>query len=141
MLTQNLQDNELDLEDTVESIFSVQGNFAASKGVRRVVVVSPDLPSCVVGDKRYVYKILFNVLHNAIKFTAQGGVDLRVGWVGERLRFEVEDTGRGIAPDRQAHIFHRFEHADVQTNRADGGTGLGLTLSPTALAKYGQRLV
>ena len=82
----------------------------------------------VRADRQRLQQVLNNLLDNAIKFTAQGGVDLRVRWVGERLRFEVEDTGRGIAPDRQAHIFHRFEHADVQTNRAYGGTGLGLTL-------------
>jgi signal transduction histidine kinase/CheY-like chemotaxis protein len=101
---------------------------AQEKGL--VLQAHIDVPDAlhVRADRQRLQQVLNNLLDNAIKFTAQGGVDLRVGWVGERLRFEVEDTGRGIAPDRQAHIFHRFEHADVQTNRAYGGTGLGLTL-------------
>ena len=82
----------------------------------------------VRADRQRLQQVLNNLLDNAIKFTAQGGVELRVRWADERLRFEIQDTGRGIAPDRQAHIFRRFEHADVQTNRAYGGTGLGLTL-------------
>ena len=82
----------------------------------------------VRADRQRLQQVLNNLLDNAIKFTAQGGVELRGRWADERLRFEVQDTGRGIAPDRQVHIFRRFEHADVQTNRAYGGTGLGLTL-------------
>jgi len=79
-------------------------------------------------DRQRLQQVLGLLLDNAIKFTAQGQVLLRVSQVGERLRCEVHDTGRGIAPERQAHIFNRFEYADVQTNRTYGGTGLGLTI-------------
>jgi CheY-like chemotaxis protein len=56
------------------------------------------------------------------------------------LRFEVQDTGRGIPPERQEHIFRRFEHVDVQTNRAYGGTGLGLTLCEKLVTLHGGRI-
>ena len=79
-------------------------------------------------DRQRLLQVLGLLLDNAIKFTAQGQVLLRVRQSGERLRCEVHDTGRGIAPERQAHIFNRFEYADVQTNRTYGGTGLGLTI-------------
>lgn len=79
-------------------------------------------------DRQRLQQVLGNLLDNAIKFTSHGRVSVRVQVKGTRLRFVVEDTGRGIALDRQAHIFRRFEHADVQTNRAYGGTGLGLSL-------------
>lgn len=82
----------------------------------------------VRADRQRLQQVLNNLLDNAIKFTAQGGVELRVRSAGEHLRFEIQDTGRGIAPDLQAHIFRRFEYADVQTNRTYRGTGLGLTL-------------
>ena len=59
---------------------------------------------------------------------------------GHCLRFEVQDTGRGIPLERQQHIFRRFEHADVQTNRAYGGTGLGLTLCEKLVTLHGGRI-
>jgi CheY-like chemotaxis protein len=71
---------------------------------------------------------LRNLLGNALKFTTQGEVLLHIHAGHDRLNFEVRDTGRGIALDQQAHIFRRFEHADVQTTRAYGGTGLGLSI-------------
>jgi len=101
---------------------------AAGKGLAFRFEAEGTLPEVVRADERRLRQILINLLDNAIKFTAQGQVLLRVSQVGERLRCEVHDTGRGIAPERQAHIFNRFEYADVQTNRTYGGTGLGLTI-------------
>ena len=75
-----------------------------------------------------------------LKFTAKGQVCLRVWQTGDRLHLEVHDTGRGIAPERQVHIFNRFEHADVQTNRAYGGTGLGLTICDKLVHLFGGQI-
>ena len=90
--------------------------------------LSPEVPQWVLVDAVRLRQILVNLLDNAIKFTHQGGIELRVTARPEGLRFEVEDSGRGIAPERQQQIFNRFEHADVQTKRAYGGTGLGLAI-------------
>jgi CheY-like chemotaxis protein len=69
-------------------------------------------------------------------------VAMTLAWLarGEVLRLEVQDSGRGIAPERQQHIFNRFEHADAQTNRAYGGTGLGLTVCEKLVALHGGQI-
>jgi CheY-like chemotaxis protein len=85
-------------------------------------------------------QILNNLVDNAIKFTPQGVVLIAVKAQGDRLRFEVKDSGRGIPRERQQHIFRRFEHADVQTNRAYGGTGLGLTLCEKLVTLHGGQI-
>jgi CheY-like chemotaxis protein len=76
---------------------------------------------------------LFNVIGNAVKFTQDGGVTVRLGLVGEaerrKLRCEVEDTGIGIPPEAQVALFDRFAQADTGTTRRFGGTGLGLAIS------------
>ena len=69
-----------------------------------------------------------NLLDNAIKFTSEGQIHLRVAALPERIRFEVQDTGRGIPVERQQQVFNRFEHADVQTKLDFGGAGLGLAI-------------
>jgi signal transduction histidine kinase/CheY-like chemotaxis protein len=73
-------------------------------------------------------QIVNHLLDNAIKFTASGRIDITCLVQGDRLWFEVQDTGRGIPMSRQLQIFNRFEHADEQTNRVYGGTGLGLAI-------------
>jgi CheY-like chemotaxis protein len=82
----------------------------------------------VKGDRQRLIQVFSNLLDNALKFTAAGRVDVRAQAVGGGILFEVQDTGIGIAADRQEHIFQGFEHADIQTNRQYGGTGLGLSI-------------
>lgn len=101
---------------------------AQAKGLALQADIDPGLPPFAHGDRQRLLQVLSNLLDNAIKFTAEGRVDLRLRAQGAGLRVEVQDTGLGIPQERQAHIFNRFEHADVQTNRTYGGTGLGLTL-------------
>lgn len=82
----------------------------------------------VAVDAHRLGQILSHLLDNAIKFTSSGRIDVVCLVQGQRLWFEVQDTGRGIPLSRQLQIFNRFEHADEQTNRAYGGTGLGLAI-------------
>lgn len=83
----------------------------------------------VNGDRQRLLQVLGHLLDNALKFTDRGSITLRAARVGERgVRFEVQDTGIGIAHDRHAHIFQGFEQADAQTNRQYGGAGLGLSI-------------
>ena len=101
---------------------------AQHKGLHLDWQIDPLLPPWLMADAVRLRQILTNLLDNAIKFTEQGEVRLRVRRVGEHIRFEVHDSGPGIALDRQKKIFNRFEHADLQTQRRYGGTGLGLAI-------------
>ena len=123
-----LHRTDLDLRELLRGLHIRYKARAREEGLACELQIDPRLTGHVHADRQRLQQVLANLLDNAIKFTAQGRVTLRAAPAGARVRFEVEDTGRGIAPDRQAHIFRRFEHADVQTNRAYGGTGLGLTL-------------
>jgi CheY-like chemotaxis protein len=91
----------------------------------------------VKGDRQRLVQVLNNLLDNAIKFTAVGQIVLRAQAVGGGVLFEVQDSGIGIAPDRQKQIFNGFEHADVQTNRQYGGTGLGLSICERLVSLQG----
>lgn len=116
------------------------GEKAQKKGLILRFERDARLPERVHGDQNRLLQILNNLVDNAIKFTHRGSVNLRVMSHGDSLRFEVQDEGRGIPIERQAHIFRRFEHADVQTNRAYGGTGLGLTLCEKLVTLHGGQI-
>lgn len=101
---------------------------AAAKGVQLRLHLDPQLPRWIWTDAHRMPQILSKLVDNAVKFTAQGRIDVRLQQSQGLLRLEVQDSGVGIAPERQAEIFKRFEHADVDTQRAFGGTGLGLAI-------------
>lgn len=94
----------------------------------------------VLIDVTRLGQIMSHLLDNAIKFTAAGRIDITCLVQGDRLWFEVQDTGRGIPLSRQLQIFNRFEHADEQTNRAYGGTGLGLAICERLVVLQNGRL-
>jgi len=116
------------------------GEKAHNKGLALHFERDADLPARVHGDPNRLLQILNNLVDNAIKFTHQGSVTVRMKAQGERIRLEVQDSGRGIPRERQVHIFRRFEHADEQTNRAFGGTGLGLTLCEKLVTLHGGQI-
>lgn len=101
---------------------------AAAKGLHLQQEIDPRLPAWLMADAPRLRQILSHLLDNAIKFTDQGEVRLRILRSGDLIRFEVRDSGPGIAADRQKDIFNCFEHADLQTQRRYGGTGLGLAI-------------
>jgi PAS domain S-box-containing protein len=114
-----------ELLDVVVNTFQIQ---AQSKGLelsRRLVAC----PAAVRGDGLRIKQILLNLVGNAVKFTEQGRVTLRARRTAEGIRFEVEDTGVGIAPEHTPGLFDRFSQADSSSSRRYGGTGLGLSLS------------
>ncbi|MDB5909272.1 MAG: histidine kinase, partial [Massilia sp.] len=99
------------------------------------IELAPDLPRFVVGDPTRLRQVLVNLVGNAFKFTNQGVVKVGVTRARPReegtvnlIRFEVHDTGIGIAPEAQARLFQKFEQADSTTTRRYGGTGLGLAI-------------
>ncbi|MVM37525.1 PAS domain S-box protein [Spirosoma sp. HMF3257] len=106
---------------------------ASDKNLWLTVETDPTIPPVVLGDPTRLTQILVNLLNNAIKFTQRGGVRVRIEKRAEtpevvRVRFSVEDTGIGMAPDILPHIFERFRQASDFTTRYYGGTGLGLNI-------------
>lgn len=102
---------------------------AAAKGLSWSLDVDGEVPGTVVGDPAHLQHIIGNLLNNAFKFTAKGGVTLRVTRVLNGVRFEVSDTGIGIPLDHQESLFERFVQADASATRRYGGTGLGTSIA------------
>jgi two-component system, sensor histidine kinase and response regulator len=130
-----MQIEEIDfaLQEVLSHVESLIAESARAKGLT-VEVDEDAVPLWLRGDPTRLRQALLNFAGNAVKFTEQGRVALRARLEhedGERLRvrFEVEDTGIGIAPDQLARLFEAFEQADESTTRRYGGTGLGLAIS------------
>jgi len=124
---------ELDLRGNVEEVGSMMAVQAAARGLELVVHMHPTVPSRVIGDPQRVRQCLINLVGNAIKFTPRGEIVIEVSVQGLRdgralTRFEVRDTGIGIAPDVLTTLFQPFVQADSSTTRHFGGTGLGLSI-------------
>ena len=125
-----LESAPFDLGALLRALQEVYAALASSQGLDFSLQADPALPTWVHGDALRVRQILANFLQNALKFCATGEVRLRAeaepaGWV----RFEVHDTGPGIAPEIQARLFQPFTQADQTTTRQFGGTGLGLSIA------------
>ena len=106
---------------------------AEQKGLHLQFIVSPEVPECVSLDLDRVRQIVINLVGNAIKFTATGGVELHVAVsrsdeIDGTLVFSVRDTGIGISPDKLTAVFEAFTQADGSITRLYGGTGLGLAI-------------
>jgi len=127
---------EVDPRDVVGDVASLAGARAAAKGLDFSVRVDDSVPTAVETDPDRLSQVLTNLLDNAVKFTATGRVGLSVcavdaeGRAGrpERVRFTVDDTGIGIAPEQQERVFEPFHQADATITRQYGGTGLGLAI-------------
>ncbi|MDY6945981.1 MAG: PAS domain-containing protein [Pseudomonadota bacterium] len=124
---------ELELRDTVEEVAVMLAFQAAAKNLELVVHIHPDVPTRVVGDPQRIRQCLINLVSNAIKFTREGEIVVEVssndfGDGLQRCRFEVRDTGIGIAAGTLQNLFQPFVQADSSTTRHFGGTGLGLSI-------------
>ena len=122
----------------------VSANVGA-KPVEVVFDIDPQTPKALMGDALRLLQVLINLSGNAIKFTAQGEVLIQIKVLeknGPRttLRFAVRDSGIGIAPEHQKHIFSGFAQAEVSTTRRFGGTGLGLSISKRLVELMGGEL-
>jgi len=136
----NLLEAPLHLAQTLRNVLVVFEARAAEKSLQLYSTLAPELPEWVSLDVQRLQQILENLLDNALKFTPSGSVRLGLREHQGRLRFEVEDTGRGIAQERQQQVFNRFEHADQQTKRAYGGTGLGLAICERLVSLQGGQI-
>ena len=111
---------------------------AAQKSLTLILALDADAPPSIYTDKQRLEQILKNLMSNAIKFTEAGHVTLTIApGSQDTLRFIVQDTGIGIAPDQQSRIFEAFQQADGTTSRRYGGSGLGLSISRDLTALLG----
>ncbi len=107
---------------------------AVEKGLEFITFVAPQVPALLRGDPGRLRQVLLNLIGNAVKFTRHGEVAVEVGLISEsetavRLRFEVRDSGIGIAAEKLGALFSPFTQADSSTTRKYGGTGLGLSIA------------
>ena len=128
-----LEEKEIHIDSLLGNVVSILHDRAAAKGLAFTVEAHAPLPA-LLGDGTRIQQALLNYASNAIKFTEHGEVTLRVLTEEEsddtsRLRFEVEDSGIGIAPEFLPRLFNSFEQADNTTTRKYGGTGLGLAIT------------
>ncbi len=128
-----LEQSDFSLTAMLDNVSALMSEQARAKGLSLMVDMG-DSPTWVHGDITRLRQALLNYAANAIKFTEQGAVTLRVRVArpladGYLLRFEVEDTGIGISPEQCEKMFQAFEQADVSTTRKYGGTGLGLAIT------------
>jgi len=120
------------LSAVLDDVAALLGSGANEKGIELITDISRDVPDEVVGDAGRIRQILTNLVGNAIKFTTEGHILVRIAGSGENgyahLAITVDDTGIGIPEDKLETVFHQFEQADASATRRFGGTGLGLSI-------------
>jgi len=136
---------DFDLRETIEQACAMVGAQAEAKGLALKLALAAELPVRVRGDSTRIRQVLSNLVSNAVKFTAEGSIVVRVVPVGglggnARLRFEVADTGIGVDPQALERLFQPFEQADASTTRNYGGTGLGLAIARELIERMGGQI-
>lgn len=129
-----LENANFTLEQIKQTLTNLVAWKADEKGIQLSFDVDSSIPPNLCGDPLRINQILLNYINNSIKFTQQGGIVVRFRKAEENessilIRFEVQDTGIGIAEEQKARLFQAFQQADSSTSRNYGGTGLGLIIS------------
>jgi signal transduction histidine kinase/CheY-like chemotaxis protein len=134
----NLEQTEIAFPDFLEQVRHMFAPQAQEKGLGFRFEPQGRMPAVVRGDQKRISQILINLLGNAVRFTDQGEVCLRVSYARETATFEIADTGIGIAPEQIERIFQPFERGNPL--RQDNGVGLGLTITKMLVALMGGEL-
>lgn len=133
------------LDETLDSIADVMGHEAFEKGIEFIISKNPYLPPYILGDPLRLDQILINLIGNAIKFTKQGEVTLKVDEVSRTddtivMSFEIKDTGKGMSEEEKELMFSVFSKGDTSITRKHEGIGLGLTIVKGLLDKLDTEL-
>ncbi len=129
----SLEKKAISLSDLIQHVILLQSPSAKEKGIKLLSSFDHEIPSHVIGDETRLTQILINLVGNAIKFTSEGFVELRIlasKHINDQVTvmFSVKDTGIGIPKEKLETIFERFSQAETSTTRLYGGTGLGLSI-------------
>jgi len=133
---------EFDLHHLLKNIIKMLEHKAHEKNLKFTMIIDPDVPYALKGDVNHLRQILMNLVGNAIKFTDDGKVQIRVSQAFVKnnysvIRFEIIDTGCGLTDADQKTIFERFKQADESSTRPYGGAGLGTTIAKQLIEKSG----
>ena len=136
---------DFDLRDNLERMLKTLALRADEKGIELLCEIAPEVPGVVHGDSNRLDQVIINLVSNAIKFTHEGEVAVRVQLETREnnnclLHFIVADTGIGVPLEKQKIIFDPFTQADSSTTRKYGGTGLGLTISARLVGMMGGKM-
>lgn len=129
-----IEKREFEINEILDTLIANILLLAREKQLRFNVFVAPNVPKVLQGDSLRISQVLFNLCTNAIKFTAQGSIDLSITYEALKensegvLKAQVKDSGIGMTPEQQTGIFESFRQADESTSRQFGGTGLGLSI-------------
>jgi PAS domain S-box-containing protein len=141
----DLERSEFELRETVGDTARLLALRGSQKGLELACHIATDVPDVLLGDSGRLGQVLLNVMGNAVKFTTEGEIVLRVevedlSAASVTLHFAVSDTGIGIPADKQHQIFEAFTQADSSTTRRYGGTGLGLAIALRLVELMGGRM-
>ncbi len=135
-----LENIDFDIHTTVESVADMMAVKTHEKSIEFSSIIHPDVPSKLIGDPGRFRQILINLIGNAIKFTTEGGVTMRISLKNDtdssvKILASIEDTGIGIPQEGIDRLFRSFSQVDASTTRKFGGTGLGLAISKQLVKK------
>lgn len=150
----SIEINRVDLKKLLSDVYSAAKERASEKTIKLEFNLAQPMPRYIFSDETRLAQILINIVGNAIKFTNEGYVKLRVGWFSfifpefkpsptspDLICFEVSDTGIGVSEEQISNLFLPFSQADASYTRLFGGTGLGLALSRNLARELGGDLI
>ena len=126
-----------DFSAVINDVNTIISERANAKGLEFVTGLSEDVPQYLIGDPTRVRQVLLNLLVNAVKFTEQGSVELRITQEDGRIYFSIRDSGIGMSEEALARLFQPFSQGDDSITRKFGGTGLGLIISKELIQAMG----
>lgn len=134
-------EQEYNIASTLNDVINMAMTRKGDKKIELIVEVDPDIPCGLIGDELRIRQIIVNLMTNAIKFTPEGAVTLRISQTkqnyGINLNVTVIDSGIGITPEDLERLFTSFQQVDTKKNRSIEGTGLGLAISKQLLTSMG----